>query len=389
MILINTYAYVVINNSGRVEKLKSLKGGVEMADSFYPFTGDISSDEISQPNTPARIAVYDSMAMTPRVVTIEPTDISTYLEEITQTVYNLVIEQGASWPFMLIREIVENFIHASFRELTISIFDRGKTLTFCDGGPGIANKKDVMRPGFSSATKAMKKYIRGVGAGLPIVAEQMNLMNGVIRIEDNIDHGTVITISIKEDEADAPISSKSLEEMGVQEKVAEEGGSVTQTVAPQQFAFQYPLPPQYVYPQQVAVGVQPYYQGVVTQQISPYPYPVSQQLYTGTVPSSNQVATQQGSFSQDTPYHNTQNTVEPHVTKPLEDLDEELVDLLLLFTSHEKVGGKEVSERLGCSPATSSRRLKELARLGYITKNRQKYTLTDEGLTKLGRISKN
>ncbi len=45
--------------------------------------------------------------------------------------------------------------------------DKGNTIRFADQGPGIAHKDLVQEPGFSSATEPMKRYIRGVGSGLP------------------------------------------------------------------------------------------------------------------------------------------------------------------------------------------------------------------------------
>ena len=38
---------------------------------------------------------------------------------------------------MVIREIVENFVHAHFAEPIISILDGGDTIRFADQGPGI------------------------------------------------------------------------------------------------------------------------------------------------------------------------------------------------------------------------------------------------------------
>ena len=69
-------------------------------------------------STPARIAVYDDAAAAPRVVMVEPKDVRSFLEEITATVNRLSHEQGGTIPFMVIREIVENFIHAYFKAPT-------------------------------------------------------------------------------------------------------------------------------------------------------------------------------------------------------------------------------------------------------------------------------
>ena len=42
----------------------------------------------------------------------------------------------------------------------------------------------------------MKQYINGVGSGLPIVKEYLETKNGNIRIEDNLESGAVVTISV-------------------------------------------------------------------------------------------------------------------------------------------------------------------------------------------------
>ena len=159
-------------------------------------TPGTTADDLGTPVYPARIAVYDDMEMSPRVVIVEPKDIRDYLAEITSTTYELVTQQGGTFAFSMIRELVENYIHAAFIEPTISILDRGQTIVFSDQGPGIPNKRDAMRPSFTSATRAMKKYIRGVGSGLPIVEEYIKRNNGTLTIEDNLGHGTIVTVSL-------------------------------------------------------------------------------------------------------------------------------------------------------------------------------------------------
>ena len=42
----------------------------------------------------------------------------------------------------------------------------------------------------------MKRYIRGVGSGLPIVKDYLETTHGYIEIEDNINKGSVVTISL-------------------------------------------------------------------------------------------------------------------------------------------------------------------------------------------------
>ena len=144
----------------------------------------------------ARIAVYDDMLSTPRVIVIEPQDVRTYLEETTNTVYRCMKEQGGHISLMVIREIVENFIHAHFAEPIISILDGGDTIRFADQGPGIDDKERAFDFGVTSANSKMKRYIRGTGAGFPMVQEYLENAGGAVSIEDNMGNGTVVTVSL-------------------------------------------------------------------------------------------------------------------------------------------------------------------------------------------------
>ena len=168
-----------------------------MARTFYPLVeGNAPSLEAAL-TYPARIAVYDDAAAAPRVVVIDPSDVRTYLEEITSEVSRLSKEQGGHIPFMVIREIVENFVHAYFVAPTISILDGGNTIRFSDQGPGIKEKERALEYGTTSATEEMKQFIRGVGSGLPYVNQYMVDKGGSLTIEDNIQTGVIVTISTR------------------------------------------------------------------------------------------------------------------------------------------------------------------------------------------------
>ena len=145
----------------------------------------------------ARIAVYDDKAAAPRVVLVEPKYVRSYLDEIAATVNQLAHEQGGEIPFMVMREIVENFIHARFVAPTISIMDNGNTIRFSDQGPGIKEKNRALEFGTSSATEEMKSFIRGVGFGLPYAQQYMVEKGGSLTLEDNISGGTIVTLSTR------------------------------------------------------------------------------------------------------------------------------------------------------------------------------------------------
>lgn len=146
-----------------------------------------------------RISIYDDLFSTPRVIVIDAGPVRPYLEEVTNTVYRCMKEQGGGISLMVIREIVENFIHAHFVEPIISILDGGNTIRFADQGPGIEDKERAFEFGVTSADRSMKRYIRGTGAGFPMVQQYLEAAGGAVSIEDNLGQGTVITVSVDPD----------------------------------------------------------------------------------------------------------------------------------------------------------------------------------------------
>jgi Histidine kinase-, DNA gyrase B-, and HSP90-like ATPase len=144
--------------------------------------------------TSALVAVYDALTAPPRVERLDSTSAGDLIESLSARVYHLSREAGGQVPFMVIREIVENFIHAGFDEVVVSVLDGGHTLRFADQGPGIRDKDRVFLPGFTTATYDMKRVIKGVGSGLPVARECLSFSGGTIEIDDNLGSGTVVTL---------------------------------------------------------------------------------------------------------------------------------------------------------------------------------------------------
>lgn len=162
------------------------------------------SEDYSHATASARIACYDDFRSAPRMTEIPPAGTTEFIENLASTIYTQSQQAGGSIPYTVIREVSENFIHAQFKEIVVSIYDKGNTIRFTDQGPGIPQKEKAQMPGFSSATAPMKRYIRGVGSGFPLVKEYLSFSHGKITIEDNIRSGAVVTISIAaEDETPA------------------------------------------------------------------------------------------------------------------------------------------------------------------------------------------
>jgi anti-sigma regulatory factor (Ser/Thr protein kinase)/DNA-binding CsgD family transcriptional regulator len=153
----------------------------------------------------ARLAVYDSPLAAPQVTSVRGEDYQAFVGELAARTYQVSRERGGRVPFVVIREIMENLIHAYFRNATITVLDEGNTIRIADQGPGITDKDRALQPGFSTATVEMRRFIRGVGSGLPVAKEQMQFLGGTLTLEDNLDHGTVVTLTVRREAPAAPV----------------------------------------------------------------------------------------------------------------------------------------------------------------------------------------
>ncbi len=157
---------------------------------------------ISDPRgEPPRIAVYGEPSTPPVVVPITDiplTDgqVPALIEALTNRACDRARELGGRLPITVFRELVENLVHASFAGVVITILDQGNTLRVSDRGPGIPDKEAALRPGFTSADVAAKRFIRGVGSGFSVVKETLAGLDGVLDIEDNLGRGTVVTARV-------------------------------------------------------------------------------------------------------------------------------------------------------------------------------------------------
>ncbi len=191
--------------------------------SFYDQPGDairVAPSAISTPATgapqirgaSALVAIYDALTAPPRVEKVDATSARDLIETLTTRVYHASHDLGGQVPYTVIREIVENFIHAGFDEVVVSVLDGGRTIRFADQGPGIRDKDRVFLPGFTTATSEMKRVIKGVGSGLPVARECLTFQGGVIEIDDNLGTGTVVTLRLSAPVPVAPVEPELVHE---------------------------------------------------------------------------------------------------------------------------------------------------------------------------------
>ncbi len=174
------------------DELPSVKQAVD--ELFKRTSGDQSG--CSNTSSPARIAVYESASSIPRVTELDVGAEKEFLTSCIETVFDIVREQGGFLPMVAIKEIVENLAHTDFQGVVVSIMEEGNRLSVSDHGPGISEKKLAREPGFSTAGPKEKTLIRGVGSGLPVAAQAMASVGGTLDIQDNLDKGVVVTLSV-------------------------------------------------------------------------------------------------------------------------------------------------------------------------------------------------
>jgi hypothetical protein len=94
-----------------------------------------------------------------------------------------------------VREIVENLVHAGFRDAVVSVLDAGHTVRVSDHGPGIPDPERALQPGFSGAGHEARAIVRGVGGGLPLADALMREAGGSLEIADNLAGGAAVTLA--------------------------------------------------------------------------------------------------------------------------------------------------------------------------------------------------
>ena len=158
--------------------------------------GDETANEAQAPEV--RVAIYDSPLAPPQVVTLSSDDFNQLIGELSARTHSYARERGGRIPFVVIKEIIENLIHAYFKDAVVTIMGDGNTIRISDQGPGIPEsvRAHAFEPGFTTATREMRRFIKGVGSGLPVAKEQLAFLGGAITIDDNLKGGTVVTLHV-------------------------------------------------------------------------------------------------------------------------------------------------------------------------------------------------
>lgn len=147
----------------------------------------------------ARLAVYCAAGEPPLVEEVCDHDAVGLIEAICDA-----IGERSSLPAPAVREIVENLVHASFRDAVVSILDGGHTVRVSDHGPGIADPVRALLPGFTAAGPEARAIVRGVGGGLPLAHQMMAAAGGVLELAENLGGGATVTLALPSSDSHSP-----------------------------------------------------------------------------------------------------------------------------------------------------------------------------------------
>ena len=143
----------------------------------------------------ARLAIYADGELGPRVEEVQGTGPEELIHKLCTATEAVIRSLGSDLPQTAVKAIIENLIHAGFQSPTISVLDGGRMVRIADRGPGIADKRKALEPGYSSAGEAERRFIAGVGSGLAVAARQAGQLGGRLEINDNLGGGTVVTLA--------------------------------------------------------------------------------------------------------------------------------------------------------------------------------------------------
>ena len=145
---------------------------------------------LSAASVSARLCIYAGPTEPPAVDELRDEDPAGLVESLCDAVGDL-----SPLPGPAIREVVENLVHAGFRDAVVSILDGGFTVRVSDHGPGIDDPLRALQAGFSTAGPDARELVRGVGGGLPLAARLMDAGGGRLELAENLGGGAVVTLS--------------------------------------------------------------------------------------------------------------------------------------------------------------------------------------------------
>ena len=123
-------------------------------------------------------------------------DFPAYADNLTALVEKALRSRDAAVPFLALREIVDNLIHALPCSVSVALDPQANNIFVSDTGPGIARLDLAFELGYSTAGQPHRSFIRGVGLGLYLAREELRSLGGELRIESDPGAGTYVHLCL-------------------------------------------------------------------------------------------------------------------------------------------------------------------------------------------------
>lgn len=117
--------------------------------------------------------------------TVEPAPTNDFVKALAVLTQKL----SDGFPYECVYELCENFIHAYFEGVCITISKNGKQICFSDNGPGPNWNEKFQASGYSTASEAMKPFITNLGEGYSFIDEYRKKSPEKIRMALGNMHG--------------------------------------------------------------------------------------------------------------------------------------------------------------------------------------------------------
>lgn len=141
------------------------------------------TEDLSAVIAPAKIAVVaDDRTYE---YSVEPAPTNDFVKALALLTQRLT----DGFPYESIYEICENFIHAYFEGVCITISKNGKQICFSDKGPGPNWNDKFQASGYSTASEAMKPFITNPGEGYSLIDKYRKSSPEKIRMAFGNTHG--------------------------------------------------------------------------------------------------------------------------------------------------------------------------------------------------------
>ncbi len=175
-----------------------------------------ASARVSLPAPEVRAALPD-VGGDYRLLDVTTSSFPNFAKQLVELLSQGLMERGIEPPALALREIADNFIHATPCTGSVVLDASFKSIYVSDTGPGMGSVELALKPGYSTATALQRSYVRGVGLGLHLAREELRSLGGDLHVNSIAGEGTYLHLVLSNG-AGAPDDAAALESLCLNER---------------------------------------------------------------------------------------------------------------------------------------------------------------------------